>query len=121
MPSTRPVSKPERAQALLQVGHVVAPLHRRAAVEEPVAEAETGLDQGVPRLRPADPIDPQAAQVLEGLDGGAGAVTEHPVGVDGPAAAEDGGQPALDVETAAPRVPEGEGQAYRYAEISWSS
>ena len=111
----------ERAQPQLEVGHVVAALHRRAPVEEPVAEAETGLDQGVPRLWAADAVDPQATQMLERLDGGAGAVTEHPIGVVRPAAAEDGGQPVLDVRDGRTGVPEGQGKDYRYSAISWSS
>jgi hypothetical protein len=72
-------------------------------------------------LQAADPVDPQAAEVLEGLDRGAGAITEYPVGVDGPAAAEDGGQPMLDVRDCGTRVPQRKGKAYRYSAISWSS
>ena len=38
MPSTRPASKPERAEAPLELGDVVAPEHRAAQVEQPVAQ-----------------------------------------------------------------------------------
>ena len=58
------------AQPLLELGHVVAAQHGGAAVEEAVAEATTGLDQGRPGLAAADPVDPQAPAVLERLDGG---------------------------------------------------
>ena len=111
----------ERAQPQLEVGHVVAALHGCAAVQEAVAEAETGLDQGVPRLEAADSIDPQAAQVLECLHRGTGAVAEHPIGVEGTAPSEDSGQPVLDIRDGRSGVPQGKGQAYRYAAISWSS
>ena len=71
-----PGVEPERAQPLLQLGHVVAPQHRGAAVEEAVAEAPAGLDQGGPGLAAADAVDPQAPAVLEGLDRGPGALPE---------------------------------------------
>jgi hypothetical protein len=93
-------------------------LHGRAAVEEAIAQTETRLDQGVPRLKAADAVDPQAAQVLERLYRGAGAVTEDPVGVEGAAPAQDGGQPMLDVRDGRTGVPQGEGEAYRYSAIS---
>ena len=90
-------------------------------IQEAVTEAKTGLDQGVPRLGTADPVDPQATQVLERLHGGTGAVAEHSVGVERTAPSEDRGQPRLDVRDGRARVPEGEGEDYRYSAISWSS
>jgi hypothetical protein len=96
-------------------------MHRCAPVEEAVAEAETRLDQGVPRLGSTDAIDPQAAKVLECLNRGARTVAEHPVLVEGTTAVEDGGQSVLDVRDGRPGVPERQGKDYRYSAISWSS
>ena len=59
--------------------------------------------------------------MLKRLHGGTGAVAEHPVGVVGAAAAEDGGQPVLDVRDGRTGVPQGQGKDYRYSAISWSS
>ena len=112
MPSTRSVSKPRRAQALLELGDVVTPQHRGPAVQEAVTQPKTGLDQGVPGLRPADAVDAQAPEALEGLEGGPGGGPEDAVGVDG-RAGQDGGQAVLDVGDRSPRSPDGEGQAYR--------
>ncbi len=58
----------ERAQALLQLGHVVTAQHRGPAVQEAVTHAKTGLDQGVPGLGAADAVDAEAAEALEGLE-----------------------------------------------------
>jgi hypothetical protein len=95
---------------LLQVGHVVAPLHRRAPVEEAVAQPETGLDQGVPGLLPASAVDPEPPLVLKGLEGGPGPGTEDAIGIDG-RAGEDGGQAVLNVGDRLPAVANGEGEA----------
>ena len=43
------------AQPLLQLSDIVAPEHGRPAVEEPVSEPPTGLDQGRPGLGPQTP------------------------------------------------------------------
>ena len=59
--------------------------------------------------------------MLECLHGGTGPVAEHAIGVDGPTAAEDGGQPVLNVRDGRASVAQGEGEAYRYSAISWSS
>ena len=72
----------ESAQPLLELGHVVAPQHGGAPVEEAVAEAAPRLDQRRPGLRAADTVDPQAPAVLEGLDGGSGAGAEASLRVD---------------------------------------
>ena len=104
--------EPERAQALLELGHVVTPQHRGPAVQEAVAEPKTSLDQGVPGLRAADPVHAQATQALEGLHGGAGGRAEDAIGIDG-RAREDGGQAVLDVGDRGAAVADGEGQAYR--------
>ena len=111
MPSTRPVSNPS--------------VHRRccrSATSSPRASGsagtgsgrreEAGLDQGVPGLGPADAVDPEAAQALEGLEGGPGAGPEDAVGVDGRAGHESG-QAVLDVGDGFTAVPDGERQAYR--------
>jgi hypothetical protein len=50
--------KAERAQPLLQVGDIVAPLHGRTAVEEPIPDAKACLNQGVPGLGATSAIDP---------------------------------------------------------------
>ena len=102
----------QRAQALLQLRHVVAPQHGSPAVQEAVTDPKTGFDQGVPGLRAADAVDPEAAQALEGLERGAGARAEDAVGVDG-RAREYGGQAVLHVGDRVTTVPDGERQAYR--------
>ena len=102
----------ERAQALLQLGHVVTPQHGGPAVEEAVTQPETGLDQGVPGLRAADAVDAEAPEPLEGLERGAGGRAEDAVGVDG-RAREDGGQAVLHVGDRVAAVADGERQAYR--------
>ena len=103
----------QRAQALLQLGDVVTAQHGGPAVQEAVAEPETGLDQGVPGLRPADAVDPQAAQALEGLEGGAGGRDRRSPSASTGAPGQDGGQAVLDVGDRVAAVPDGEGQAYR--------
>jgi hypothetical protein len=100
------------AQALLQVGHVVTPLHRRAPVQEAVAQPEPGLDQGVPRLLAADAVHPEPPQVLERLQRGARPGAEEAVGIDG-RPGQDGGQAVLDIRDRLPGVAQGDGQAYR--------
>ena len=62
--------EPERAQPLLELGDVVAAQHRRAQVEEPVAQAVAGFDQGLPGLRAADAVDAEAPAALECLQRG---------------------------------------------------
>src|SRR5207245_4322131 len=59
----------ERAQVFLQVADVVASEHRRAQVQEPVAEAVPGFDERTPRLGSTDPVDSQASVLLEPSDG----------------------------------------------------
>ena len=57
------------------------------------------------------PVDAQAPQALERLEGGAGGRAEEAVGVDG-RAGEDGGQAVLDVGDGVSRaVPDAERQA----------
>jgi hypothetical protein len=48
-------------------------------------------------LTATDAVDPEAAQVLERLDGSSRPIAKNPVGVDGTMAAENGNQPALDI------------------------
>jgi hypothetical protein len=100
------------AQALLELRHVVTPQHGGPAVEEAVAEPETGFDQGVPGLGAADAVDAQAPQALEGLEGGPGGGPEDAVDVDG-RARDDGGETVLDVGDGGAAVPERQGQPYR--------
>ena len=102
----------QRAQALLQLRHVVTPQHGGPAVQEAVTHPETGFYQGVPGLGTADAVDPEAPQALESLEGGPGARSEDAVGIDG-RARQYGGQAMLDVGDRVTTVPDGEGQAYR--------
>ena len=117
MPSTRPVSKPRAPEALLELGHVVAPEHRTSSGENPVAEAVAGLDQEIPGLRAADPVDPQPPAVLEGLQRGPGGRAEHPGQVTGGREPE-GPEPATHVTDGLPPVALDQGQdgfgLYRY-------
>ena len=106
---------------MLEIDHVVAAQHGRAAVEETITEAKTGFDQDVPRLGPADAVDPESTQVLERLDGGPGAVAEEPVGVDRRATVRMAVNRRWTSGHGSPLVSEGERQAYRYAAISWRS
>jgi hypothetical protein len=103
----------EAAQALLQVGHVVAAQHLGPAEQEAVAQAKTGFDQGVPRLLVADATDPEAAVVLERLDAGPGAGAEDAVIIDRRATRRDGGQSLLQVRYGRTGLPEGQGEDYR--------
>jgi hypothetical protein len=98
----------------LEVRDVVTPQHRGPSVQEAVTQAKTGLHQGVPRLLPAHPVDAEATQALEGLDGGAGGGTEDAVRVDG-YAGEDRREAVLDVRDGLPAVAgrEGEGEDQR--------
>jgi hypothetical protein len=106
---------------LLEVDHIVAAQHRCAAIEKAVTNPETGFDQRVPRLRSADTVNPEPAQMLEGLNGDPGSVTKDAVGLYGRAAVEDGNEAVLDICDCCSLVPEGEGETYRYSAISWSS
>jgi hypothetical protein len=96
----------------LEFGDVVTPQHRGPAVQEAVAQPETRLHEGVPCLRAAHPVDPEAAQALEGLDGGAGDRAEDPIRIDG-RARENGGEAVLDVGDRGAAVADGKGQPYR--------
>ncbi|HUE06777.1 MAG TPA: hypothetical protein VMP41_05085 [Acidimicrobiales bacterium] len=94
----------------MELGHVVTPQHGGPAVQEAVAEPKTRLDQGVPCLRAADPVDTEATEALEGLDRGAGGRAEDAVGIDW-RAREDGGQSLLDVGDSGAPVADRQGQA----------
>jgi hypothetical protein len=107
-----PGIEPERAQALLEVGHVVTPQHGSPAVQEAVTYPESGLHQGLPRLEATDPVDAQTTQALEGLHRGAGAGTEEPVRIDG-RARQGGGQAVLYVGDRVAAVPDRQREAYR--------
>ena len=99
----------ERAQAALELGHVVAPKHRMAAVDEAVTEAQTGLNQRRPGAWPDDPVDPKPPDSLKRLDGGARrrAEVSHRVGD------REGGdprQPLLQVFNRGSKIPLSEGE-----------
>jgi hypothetical protein len=68
--------EPQRAQAALEVGDVVASERGRGVVEQPVGEAVAGFDQRAPRLGPADAVDPQPPLLLEAANRGLGAGRE---------------------------------------------
>ena len=55
----------ERAEALLQLAHVVAPQHRGSDVEQAIAQLVARFDEGTPRLGATDAIDAQPAPFLE--------------------------------------------------------
>jgi hypothetical protein len=103
----------QRAQALLQLGHIVTPQHRGPAVQEAVTEPKTSLYQGIPGLRAADAVDPEATEALKSLERGPRAGAEDTIGVDGRAAGKDGGQAVLHVGDRVTTVPDGEGESYR--------
>ena len=90
-------------------------------VQEPVAQPESGLDQGTPGLPPADAVHPQAPPVLERFHRGGGTGPEEAVGV-GETGQTDLAEPVLQVGDGRPLVVrlQGEGgvRDYRYA---WSS
>ena len=96
----------------MQLRHVVTPQHGCPAVEEAVTEPKTGLDQGVPSLRPADAVDAEPTETLEGLERGTCAGAEDAVGIDW-RPREDCGQAVLHVGDRVTTVPDGERQAYR--------
>lgn len=62
----------ERAETLLELGNVVTPEHGRGPEKRPLAQPKPGLHQGIPGLGAAGPIDPEAAPMLERLDGSTG-------------------------------------------------
>ena len=49
----------ELAKPALELGHVIAPHHRVAVVEEAIPEAMVGFHESVPSLRAADPVNHQ--------------------------------------------------------------
>jgi hypothetical protein len=59
--------------------------------------------------------------MLERLNRSSSAVAEGPIGVDQRDTSEDRREATLDIGDCLSLVTEGEGKAYRYAEISWSS
>jgi hypothetical protein len=54
----------------LELGDVVAPEHRLAEVQSPVAESEAALDERRPSLGAAHPVHVEAAALLEGAHRG---------------------------------------------------
>ena len=85
----------ELAEPTLEFRYVVASHHRVAVVEEPITEPVVGFDEGVPRLRAADPVNHQAAIALKATQRRLGLGAEllgFPVG-----AVADQGKPALEI------------------------
>lgn len=64
------------AEPALQLGHVVAPQHGGAAIEQAIAEAVTGLDEGPPGRLVTRAGGPKASMLLKSPDsfGGVGVV-----------------------------------------------
>jgi len=81
---------------LLQLSDIIASNHGGSAVQEAITQSPACLDQRRPGLWTTDAVDPETAPMLEGLDGGPGAVAELAFEVDGAGQAE-GVQPGLDV------------------------
>ena len=101
----------ELAESTLELGYVIAPHHRVAVVEEPITEPVIGLDEGVPGLRAADPVDYQAAIALKATQRsfGLGAeVLRFPVG-----AVADQGEPALKIADGVARITAAKRQTMR--------
>ena len=86
----------EGIEPALQLEDVVAAEHGGAAVEQAVAEAVAALDEGRPGLRTADPVDPQAAVLLEGPHGGRGGAAEG-AGLHTRQVETERGEPALEI------------------------
>ena len=103
----------ETAEALLQVGHVVATLHGGAPVEEAVAQLKTRFHQGVPCLLPADSVDAQPPPALEGLYGGPGGGSEDPLFVEARPTGSESRKALLDVAYGSPAVADAQRQLYR--------
>ena len=95
MPSS-PAVEAERVQSVLEVGDVVAAQHGSLRVEEAVAEQEAALDECRPRLAADDPVDAQAARVLERPHRGLGAHAEL-AGLVGADVATDRGETRLEI------------------------
>jgi hypothetical protein len=72
----------ERRQTTLQVRDVVSSEHGLPLVEKPIAELQSGFDQGSPRLRAEYAIYPETTCILESLYSSASArsVVAEPVG-----------------------------------------
>src|SRR5581483_8450178 len=104
-----------------ELGHVVAPEHGLAQVQQAVAQLVAGLDQRPPRLPAADAVHPQAAPFLEGAHGLVGGVAERAGCVPGSGTAK-ARQAALQVANGVAPVAPAKGQAgYRNAWSSWRS
>ena len=88
--------EPERPEASLQLGDVVAPLHRPAQVEETVAEPVPGLDDRAPGLLVTEPVGLQAPRDLERLHRSLGCGTE-PAVLIAPGIEPGGCEPALEI------------------------
>ena len=99
----------ELTESTLELRYVIAPHHRVAVVEEPITEPVIGLDEGVPRLRAADPVDHQAAIVLEATQRGLRLSAE--LLRFGVGAVADQGKPALEIADGVARIAATERQA----------
>jgi len=92
----------ELAEPALELCYVIAPHHRVAVVEEPITEPVIGFDEGVPRLRAADPVNYQAAIALEATQRSLGLGAEL-LGF-GVGAVADQGKPALEIADRVTRI-----------------
>jgi hypothetical protein len=114
----------ERAETLLELRDIVTPEHGKGPEECPLAQPKTGLYQGIPGLGATGPIDPEAASMLERLDGSAGRGAEiaRRILFGGEAELSQSVAEIVDGVTArALREREDVVCPYRYAEISWRS
>ena len=75
----RPGIEPQQVELDLESEHVIAAEGRHAQVQEAISERVAGLDQLPPGVGPHDPVDEQAAALLEGLKGRRGAPAEEAV------------------------------------------
>ena len=101
----------ELTEPALEIGHVIAPHHRVAVVEEPITEAVVGLHEGIPGLGAADPVNHQATVALKAAQRSLSLSAELPrVAVDG---VTDQSQPALEVANRVTGIPATQRQAVR--------
>ena len=99
----------ELAESTLELCYVIAPHHRVSVVEEPVTEPVIGLDEGVPGLRPADPVDYQAAIALKATQRSLGLGAELLRFAIG--AIADQGKPSLEIADGIARIAAAKRQA----------
>lgn len=99
----------ELAESTLEFRYVIAPHHRVPVVEEPITEPMIGFDEGVPRLRAADPVDYQAAIALKATQRSLSLCAELLRLAIG--AVADQGKPALEIADGIARIAAAKRQA----------